>query len=69
MFSDRQKLARVIPVDKKREADALARLHRIWSDPGKHPLFHERRKDMVRTAFPLLAEALDEITRPRKSNS
>lgn len=46
---------------KRRELEALRRVHRAWRVPGNHPDYHERMKADLRRRWPVLAEALDRI--------
>jgi hypothetical protein len=41
---------------------ALEAVTKAWSDPGKHPAWHYRMQQIVRTNMPALGRALDRLT-------
>lgn len=41
---------------------AIEAVAKAWSEPGKHPAWHHRMQQIVRTNMPVLGRALDRLT-------
>lgn len=41
--------------------DAATAVAKAWSNPGRHPAWHFRMQQIIRTQMPVLARALDRL--------
>jgi hypothetical protein len=47
------------------DLDPIEAIFASWNEPGPHPEYHQKAKDEVRSAMPLLARALDRLRKSR----